>query len=216
MSKNLLRLRRISGSIKTTLNDRKGLAYESAKVAPISLHPHHLPVCGGGDLSLSIPGQGTVYLLIRKRGVAHALSIILLFVSMLSVIGVLMARVDGSQFNPHLAVSSQYKSMIERNGLLIGLTVFLNIYGTLWLIGGALWSAYLFARKQVLPHRVLGNILIAVGALLPAGAGTLIRLGLSDWLYVSELLGAAIMFAGFVAATASQPVTRPQPAIAAT
>lgn len=127
-----------------------------------------------------------------------------------------MARVDGSQFNPHLAVSSQYKSMIERNGLLIGLTVFLNIYGTLWLIGGALWSAYLFARKQVLPHRVLGNILIAVGALLPAGAGTLIRLGLSDWLYVSELLGAAIMFAGFVAATASQPVTRPQPAIAAT
>lgn len=170
----------------------------------------------GAMLTAAWLGQGTVYLLIRKRGVAHTLSIILLFVSLLSVIGVLMARVDGSQFNPHLAVSSQYKSMLERNGLIIGLTILLNIYGTVWLIGGATWSAYLFARKQILPHRVLGNILIAVGALLPAGAGTLIRLGLSDWLYVSELLGAVIMFAGFVAATAPQPIALQRPVSTAT
>ena len=51
--------------------------------------------------------------------------------------------------------------MLERTGLTIALTILLNIYGTIWLIGGAIWSAYLFARKQVLPHRVVGSILIA-------------------------------------------------------
>jgi hypothetical protein len=169
----------------------------------------------GAMLTAAWLGQGTVYLLIRRRGLAHSLSAFLIFVSLISVVSVLSAHMDGSQFNPHVAVSTQYKTLLERNGLIIGLTIFLNLYGTLWLIGGALWSAYLFTRKQVLPHRVLGNILIAVGALLPAGAGTLIRLGLSDWLYISELLGAAIMFAGFVAATTPQPVTTRRPVTAA-
>ncbi|MBI4771964.1 MAG: hypothetical protein HY784_16510, partial [Chloroflexi bacterium] len=75
--------------------------------------------------------------------------------------------------------------------------------------GGAAWSAYLFARKRVLPQRVIGNVLIAAGALFPAGAGTLIKLGLGDWLYLSELLGAAIMFAGFMVATVQQPDKEP-------
>jgi hypothetical protein len=35
--------------------------------------------------------------------------------------------------------------------------------------------------------------------------GTFIRLGMSDWLYLSELLGAVLMFAGFMVATSEQP-----------
>ena len=67
----------------------------------------------------------------------------------------------------------------------------------------------MFARKRVLPNRVLGNVFIAVGALLPASAGTFIRLGWGDWLYVSELFGAALMFLGFWLATQPQPADRP-------
>ncbi len=40
-------------------------------------------------------------------------------------------------------------------------TPFFNIYGLLTLVGGAIYSAYLFWRKRVLPNRVLGNVLIA-------------------------------------------------------
>jgi len=46
-----------------------------------------------------------------------------------------------------------------------------------------------------------GNILIAVGAILPAFGGTFSRFGLAGALYVAELLGAVLMFIGFIRAT---------------
>jgi len=169
----------------------------------------------GAMLTAAWLGQGSVHFLVRRRGVALALTAALALASLLSVVGVFTASVNGASFDSHIAISTQYKTMMERNGLTILLTILLNIYGTVWLVGGAIWSAYLFARKQVLPHRVIGNVLIAVGALMPASAGTLIRIGFGDWLYLSELLGAAIMFAGFVASTAPQAAASSQPAATA-
>ncbi len=84
-------------------------------------------------------------------------------------------------------------------------TPFFNIYGVLWLIGGALWSAYLFWRKRVLPNRVTANVLIASGALLIASASTLTRFGYGQFLYLGELLAAILMFAGFL--VAAKPVS---------
>ena len=66
---------------------------------------------------------------------------------------------------------------------------------------GALYSTYLFWRKRVMGNRVIGNILIAAGALSIASASTLTRLGLGEFLYVGELVAAIIMFAGFIAAS---------------
>ena len=83
-------------------------------------------------------------------------------------------------------------------------TPFFNIYGLLTLVGGAIWSAYLFWRKRVLPNRVLGNVLIAAGALLIGFASTLTRLGYGQFLYLAELLSAIIMFAGFLVASRPQ------------
>lgn len=154
----------------------------------------------GAMLTAAWLGQGTIFLLIRKPGVARGTAWGLLAVSVVAVAAVLSTGVDGSAFATGVPVSAQYKSLMDRNGLVILLTVLLNIYGTIGLVGGALWSTYLFARKRVLPHRVVGNILIAAGALLPASAGTLIKFGLGDWLYLSELFGAIIMFSGFIAA----------------
>jgi hypothetical protein len=76
-------------------------------------------------------------------------------------------------------------------------TPFFNIYGLLSLVGGAIWSAYLFWRKRVLPNRVIGNVLIAAGALLIGSASTLTRLGYGQFLYIGELLCAILMFTGF-------------------
>jgi hypothetical protein len=89
-------------------------------------------------------------------------------------------------------------------------TPFFNIYGLLTLVGGAIWSAYLFWRKRVLPNRVIGNVLIAAGALLIGSASTLTRLGYGQFLYLGELLSAILMFAGFRVAARPQPQELPQ------
>jgi hypothetical protein len=84
-------------------------------------------------------------------------------------------------------------------------TPFFNIYGLLTLVGGAIWSAYLFWRKRVLPNRVIGNVLIAAGALFIGSASTLTRLGYGQFLYLGELVSAILMFAGFRFAARPQP-----------
>src|SRR5512140_3335349 len=89
-------------------------------------------------------------------------------------------------------------------------TPFFNIYGLLTLVGGAIWSAYLFWRKRVLPNRVIGNVLIAGGALLIGSASTLTRLGNGQFLYLGELAAAILMFAGFRFAARPQPEETPQ------
>jgi hypothetical protein len=94
-------------------------------------------------------------------------------------------------------------------------TPFFNIYGLFTLVGGAIWSAYLFWRKRVLPNRVIGNVLIAAGALLIGSASTLTRLGYGQFLYLGELLSAIMMFAGFRVAARPQPQEAPQGAPAA-
>ena len=153
-------------------------------------------------------GQGSINLLVRRRGLARVLNIILGLVSLLALVLVLAAPISAasSGYSIHQPVSEQYKEILARNGATIGLTILLNIYGTIALVGGALYSAYLFWRKKVLLNRVIGNILIAAGALLPASAGTFIQAGFVDWLYLSEFLGVILMYLGFVQATVSQPV----------
>ncbi|MFN2236870.1 MAG: hypothetical protein ACK2U1_21790 [Anaerolineales bacterium] len=93
-------------------------------------------------------------------------------------------------------------------------TPFFNIYGLLTLVGGAIWSAYLFWRKRVLPNRVIGNVLIAAGALLIGSASTLTRMGYGQFLYLGELFSAILMFIGFRFAARPQPEEVAQPVVA--
>lgn len=78
------------------------------------------------------------------------------------------------------------------------LTPFFNIFGTVALVGGAIYSAWAFWRRRIMPHRVASNILIALGAMLPLLGGTFARLGRPDFLYILELLGIAVIFLGFL------------------
>jgi len=73
----------------------------------------------------------------------------------------------------------------------------LILNGQLW--RGAGYSAYIFWRKRILLHRTVGNILIAVGAILPAFGGLHIRFAETPELfYISELVGVIIIFLGFL------------------
>jgi hypothetical protein len=157
----------------------------------------------GAILTAAWLGQGSIHLLVRKGSWATYLTYALGVVSVLALVLVALAPLTGlqSSFNPTLPVSTQYKEILTRSGPVILLTILLNIYGTLGLVGGALVSAFLFWRKKVLAGRMFGNILVATGALAPAMAGTLVKAGIFDALYVSEFIGVVLMYIGFVMAT---------------
>ena len=161
---------------------------------------------GGALLTAPWLGQGTVYLLVRRRPVPDVLLIVLIVVSLFGIYRVFMAPVNPASFSIYRPLSEQYREIMDTSGALRLTTILMNVYGTLCLVGGALYSAYLFWRKRVLANRVVGNILIAAGALMPAAGGTFLALGGVDWLYLSELLGAVLMFLGFLRATAPSAV----------
>lgn len=168
----------------------------------------------GAILTAAWLGQGTIHLLVRRSGVALTLTGILTAASLLACGLVLSAPLTpaAASYNVTQPISSQYQDILTRSGLTIFLTIVLNIYGTLTLIGGAIYSAYIFWRKHVLFNRMIGNILIAVGAMAPAMAGAFVKMGLPDLLYLSELVGVVLMYIGFLQATlvtATKPVPIP-------
>jgi hypothetical protein len=72
----------------------------------------------------------------------------------------------------------------------------LNIYSLIFLFGGAVYSAIqYFAKDQ--GTRFLGNVLIAIGALLPGIGGTATRFGHVEVLYVTELIGLSFIYFGY-------------------
>lgn len=144
-------------------------------------------------------GQGTVYLLANRK-LAHSLMGVLVLGSIFGAVRVLGAELDPGLMTTSLHTGSEMSGHAIVTPGVRTLTPFFNIYGTITLVGGALWSAWLFWRKRVLLHRTIGNVLIAVGAILPAFGGTFSRMGLSGALYVSELLGAIFLFIGFIRA----------------
>jgi len=145
-------------------------------------------------------GMGTLYLLL-KRGVANIIMGVLVAVSLYAAFKVLTASIDvtGLEGLTGTAMPGDIRIM----------TPFLNIFGTLSLVGGALYSAWFFWRHKTMKHRVLSNILIAAGAILPAAGGTNMRLsGDLTLFYFMELAGIAIIFLGFLRSNEVFGVTR--------
>ncbi len=155
-------------------------------------------------------GQGTVYLL-GRRWWAHALMAILAAGSAYALVRVFGATLDPSLMTTGLHTGSELSGHAITTPGVRMLTPFFNTYGTLALVGGAIWSAVLFWRKRVLLHRALGSVLIAVGAILPAFGGIFSRFSFAGALYVSELLGAIIMFIGFLRAITPMKGTQAKP-----
>lgn len=135
-------------------------------------------------------GMGTLYLLTPRR-IAHIIMAILLTASFYAAFRVFTASIDLSSL---LVLSG----VAMPQGVRL-ITPLFNTFGTVALAGGAIYSAWVFWRRRIMPHRVISNILIAVGAILPAIGGTHMRLGGGLQLfYIFELLGIIIIFIGFL------------------
>ncbi|MDX6514289.1 MAG: hypothetical protein QOE36_3793 [Gaiellaceae bacterium] len=151
----------------------------------------------GGVLSVAYLGAGSAWLLLPRRARDLLLGALAL-ATVAAAVSVVLAPVDG-----HLLASTATGSP-PANGALGGhaflWAIALNTFGTVFLVGGSLWS---IARRQ----RVRANIWIGGGAAVVALATGLSRAGTTDFVYLGQLVGIALMFAGFTL-TSAAPVKR--------
>jgi hypothetical protein len=70
--------------------------------------------------------------------------------------------------------------------------------GSVILIGGALWSAWVFLRRRHEGRRALGNVVIAGGVLVAAAGGTAAFTGASGVVEWTNLAGVTLIFIGFL------------------
>ncbi len=146
----------------------------------------------GAILVAAWMGQGTIYLLMR-RTTAHIIMAILGAASIYAAVRIFTASIDVTGL-----ANLTGKGVMPTDVRAILAPVF-NAFGTVALVGGAAWSAWVFWRKHILEHRVISNVLIALGAMLPAIGGThLTFVGNLNVLFIFELLGVIIMFSGFL------------------
>jgi hypothetical protein len=70
--------------------------------------------------------------------------------------------------------------------------------GSVILIGGALWSAYVFFSRRHEGRRALANVIIAVGVLVAAAGGTAAFTGASGVVEWTNFVGVLLIFIGFL------------------
>lgn len=143
-------------------------------------------------------GQGTMYLLANRK-VAHVFMGLLLAVTAYGGYLVYTVPLALERVYPNIPSGAALPSIGEAGfGSPRAWTPFLNVYGTLCLGGGALYSAWLYKKKRMGRDRALGNVMIALGTFIIAGASTLNRFGYPQVQYMGELIAITIIFGGFL------------------
>jgi hypothetical protein len=162
----------------------------------------------GGVLTVAYLGAGSAWLLLPRRARDLLLGALGL-ATVAALVTVLIAPVDVH------ALAGTASGRPPANSALVGHAFLwaaaLNTFGSVFLIGGSLYS---IARRQ----RVRTNLWIGSGAIVVALATGMSRLGDYSFVYAGELVGIALMFAGFRLVGARPTPTRlpaPTPVIPA-
>lgn len=143
-------------------------------------------------------GQGTMYLL-ANRAVAHVFMALLALVTIYGGYLTYSTPLTLDQVYPNIPSGAALPSIPEAGfGSPRAWTPFLNIYGTLCLGGGALYSAWMYRKKRMSRERAIGNGMIALGTFVVAGVSTLNRFGYPKTQYIGELIAITIIFFGFL------------------
>lgn len=138
---------------------------------------------GGAPLA-----QGTVFLLLGRR-TANILAVVLL-----TYIAIASAFILLSPINPPPADENVLNGDVLEWQWVRLFSPLVNTYAVLFLIGGAIYSSFLFRAQR---GRSAGNALIALGAILPGIGGSFSRAGYTEVLYVGEFLGIILIYAGY-------------------
>lgn len=136
--------------------------------------------------------QGSGYLLLKDKTMKF-LTPAMLFVTLSASLLIFISPLDVSaQETDHRLTGSVLEWTFIR-----GITPIVNLYAFILLAGGAVYSALKYFKKNSSSGRVWGNVLIAVGALLPGIGGSFTKFGHVEVLYVTELLGIILIFWGY-------------------
>ena len=149
---------------------------------------------GGAPLA-----QGTAYLLLERR-TAHRLAAALVTTIAVASLFALLAPVNYALVEPYRLTGHVFRWPWVR-----AFSPFINTYALILLVGGAALSAWRFRRKTATCSRFVGNVLIAVGALLPGIGGTATRFGHTEVLYVTELICLSMIYVGYRYNIAGRP-----------
>lgn len=141
---------------------------------------------GGAPLA-----QGTAHLLL-KPAVANRLSWILLAVISAMAVPVLLSPIQTEAVEAHRLSGA----VLEWQWIRLG-TPLINLYAFVLLVGGALYSAWRYAKEPSQRVRFVGNLAIALGGLLPGIGGSFTKFGYTEVLYVTELIGLCLIWAGY-------------------
>ena len=141
---------------------------------------------GGAPLA-----QGTVYLLLPRRQ-ADRLAVLLI-----TYVAIASAFVVATPLDLSLVETHRLSGDVIEWGFVRLFSPLVNLYAVVFLIGGAIWSAVRYRRQGITGARVRGNVLIAVGAILPGVGGSFARAGVVEVLYVTELIGIALIWVGY-------------------
>lgn len=153
---------------------------------------------GGAPLA-----TGTVYLLCARR-TANRLTILVGSVVLIAAVCASIAPINYPAVESHHLTGRVYLWTWVRL-----FSPFINLYAVTFLVGGAILSALRYRRREETRYRYVGNSLIAVGALLPGIGGTFTRFGHTEVLYVTELIGLLLVYAGFRTVTGSRGSANP-------
>lgn len=144
-------------------------------------------------------GLGTAYLVWHRHRATvdlyALLNVILLWIFLLGAFG---AVLDRALLMPGITVGGQ--ALGPSMSFPRYMSFFFNIPGSLLLLGGSAWSVVKFWPKKEYRYRAWANVLIFVGTLVIAGAGSMARMGQTVGLYPAEMVASAILLAGFLMA----------------
>ena len=143
-------------------------------------------------------GLGSYYLLAKKKTGPHIYLGLLLVCEVIFLWGVFTTKLLADKLVPGITVGGQALGSAGSFPRIMSLPF--NITGTIFLLGGALLSVWRFARKKEFAYRMWANVLIAVGTVCIAGAGSMARAGATAGLYPAEMVASAILLAGFLLA----------------
>jgi hypothetical protein len=141
---------------------------------------------GGAPLA-----QGTVYLLLSRR-TANLLTVLLVSAIVIASLCVLSSPILYQLVEPHRLSGKVLAWRWVRM-----FSPFINTYAFMFLVGGAVASALRYRERADTYDRFVGNLFIAIGALLPGIGGTFTRFGHTDVLYVTEFVGLVLIYVGY-------------------
>jgi hypothetical protein len=144
-------------------------------------------------------GLGSLYLIARRRVWGDVFLGYLLVCFVVFLYGAMTVTLDLTKLVPGITVGGQ--ALGPSLSFPRVMSLFFNIPGSIFLLGGAVLSIWRFARKRDYAYRMWANVLIAAGTLLIAFVGSRARLGTTAGLYPAEMVASALLLAGFLLAS---------------